>query len=90
MRGVLRDVLVSATALALLLLTLVAIDDRVREQVALRLDSHPSAQFVAAGAQVRDLAAVLFEAVRDQSMEHAPLMIFVLAATVLVLFMLRT
>jgi hypothetical protein len=27
---------------------------------------------------------------RDQSIEHAPLVIFVLAATVLVLFMLRT
>jgi hypothetical protein len=33
---------------------------------------------------------VVTEAVRDQSIEHAPLVIFVLAATVLMMFMLRT
>lgn len=84
------DVLVSTGALMVLLLTLVAIDDRVREQVSLRFNRGPATDLVEAGARVRDLATVVFEAARDQSIAHAPLMIFVLAATVLVLFMLRT
>jgi hypothetical protein len=32
----------------------------------------------------------MFMALRDQSIEHAPLVIFGVAATVLVLFMVRT
>jgi hypothetical protein len=43
-----------------------------------------------AEATVRNLASVVFAAVRDQSIEHAPLVIFVLLATVLFMFMLRT
>ena len=39
---------------------------------------------------VGSLVAVIAQAVRDQSMERAPLVIFALAALVLVLFMLRT
>ena len=34
-------------------------------------------------------ASTLFEALKDQSLEHAPLTIFALGALVLVLFMLR-
>lgn len=82
--------LMSAAALAIIMLTLIAIDDRVREQVWLRLAAPPSAQLSNAGANVRDLTEVIFDAARDQSVEHAPLLIFGLGATVLVLFMLRT
>jgi hypothetical protein len=32
----------------------------------------------------------VFDAARDQSVEHAPMVIFGVAATVLVVFMLRT
>ena len=42
------------------------------------------------GQHVRDLTSVIAGAARDQSLEHAPLLIFALAATVLVLLMLRT
>lgn len=73
-----------------LLLTLVAIDDRVRQQLALRFNARPATELVDAGTRVRDLATGVLEAARDQSIAHAPLMIFVLAAVVLVLFMLRT
>jgi hypothetical protein len=45
---------------------------------------------VNAGTHVRDLATVVFEAARNQSIAHAPLVIFVVAATLLTLFMLRT
>jgi hypothetical protein len=90
MRRRIGDVLVSIGALALLLLALVSVDDRVREQVSLRLAAPPSAQMATVEARARDLTAIVFAAVRDQSLAHAPLMIFVLAATVLFLFMVRT
>lgn len=90
MRRALGDGLVSVGTVVVLLLALVAIDDRVREQVSLRFTTRPSTELVDAGARVRDLVTVVLEAARDQSLEHAPLMIFVLAGTVLVLVMVRT
>jgi hypothetical protein len=92
MRRAFGDALISLGALACLLLVLVASNDRVRQQVSLRFGSgpHGSADLVNAGTQVSDLVTVIAQAARDQSLDHAPLMIFVLAASVLVLFMLRT
>lgn len=86
----LGEAAISVGALGALLMTLVAVDDRVREQVTIRFGGGASAQLTAASSHVRDLGAVIMDAMRDQSIEHAPLLIFVLAATVLVLFMLRT
>ena len=85
------DVLISAGALLALVVMLAAFDVRVREQISLRVGAgRPSTQVADAGVAIRDVASVIVTAVRDQSIEHAPLVIFVLAATVLVLFMLRT
>ena len=85
------DALISVVALVALILMLAAFDGRVREQISLRIGSgRASAQVVNAGVVVRDLTGVVADAVRDQSIEHAPLVIFVLGATVLMLFMLRT
>lgn len=80
----------SVGALSLLFMALIAFDDRVREQISLRLAARPSEELAEAGRQVRDLTAVLLEAAHDQSIAHAPLLIFVLAGVVLLLFMLRT
>ena len=80
----------SVATVALLLLVLVAVDDRVRSELSLRVMSHPTAQLAAAGQHARDLTSVMAQAARDQGLAHAPLLIFTLAATVLVLFMLRT
>jgi hypothetical protein len=41
-------------------------------------------------ANAQNLVYIAIHAVRDQSIEHAPLTIFGLAALVLVLFMMRT
>jgi hypothetical protein len=90
MRRTFNDALISVGALAALLLTLVAADDRVREQLSARFSGGPSQQIANASSQVSDLMTVVATAARHQSLEHAPLMLFVVAATVLVLFMLRT
>jgi hypothetical protein len=89
MRRAFSEALMSAGTVAVLLLALVAFDGRVRDEVSRRI-ARPSVELAGAGQQVSDLTSVIAEAVRDQSLAHAPLLIFALAATVLVLLMLRT
>jgi hypothetical protein len=90
MRRALREALMSAGTVVILLLVLIAFDDRVRDHVSRRIVAHPSAELASIGRQARDFTTVIATAARDQSLGHAPLMIFTLAAAVLVLFMLRT
>ena len=90
MRRAFGEAMMSVATVAFLLLVLVAVDDRVRSELSLRVMAHPTAQLAAAGQHARDLTSVIAEAARNQSLAHAPLLIFTLAATVLVLFMLRT
>jgi hypothetical protein len=78
-------------ALVLLLVGLVSIDDRVRERITNVLTTPPStAEVVGIGTQIEQITLVVAKAAHDQSVEQAPMMIFAIAATVLVLFMLRT
>jgi hypothetical protein len=80
----------SAGTVVILLLILIAFDDRVRDQFSRRVVAHPSVELASVTRQVRDLTGVIASAARDQGLGHAPLLIFALAAAVLVLFMLRT
>jgi hypothetical protein len=90
-RRTVGDALISVGALAGLLLALVAVDDRVRQQVSLRFSgSSASSELMNVGSGAREIVGVVFQAAKDQSLNHAPLMIFVVAASVLTLFMLRT
>ena len=70
MRRQLRDGLLSVGAVVILLLLLIAMDDRVREQVSMRVVAHPSVELASAGRQVRDLKRDP-EAARYQSIGHA-------------------
>ena len=79
----------SAGALAIILMVLVSFDSRVREQVELRLSS-PSAMVSDASHGLKSLTGVILDALREQSLDRAPLLIFVFGAVVLLLFMLRT
>src|SRR5206468_8942586 len=64
----------------LLLSFLIVIDDRVREQLTLRVaPDRAMLTLVSAGSTFRSLAAVLVEAGRDQSLAHAPMLIFAMA-----------
>lgn len=90
MRREFRDGLMSAVAVVILLLVLIAADARVRDQVSQHLAARPSVELASAGRQVRDFTTAIAQAARSQSLGHAPLLIFTLAAGVLVLFMLRT
>jgi hypothetical protein len=73
----------------LLLLILVSVDPRVREQVSgVWTPGTPAVASISV--HVREITSVVMSAARDHSIDQAPLMVFALAATVLVLFMLRT
>jgi len=90
MRRAYREVLMSVGTVVILLLTLMAFDVRVRDQVSRHLRVPPRVEVASAGHQLRDLTSVIVQAARDQSFGHAPLLIFALVSAVLLLFMLRT
>jgi hypothetical protein len=92
-RRVIGDALMSGAALGLILLVLIAVDDRVRDQFSIRFrNPRPAAtaDLERAGARAGDLVRVISDAARQQALEHAPLLLFAFAGTVLVLFMIRT
>ena len=75
----------------LLLVALVSIDDRVRARVEGLVTTPPSSSEIAGvGADIENVSTLMYKAARDQSVEHAPMVIFAVASGVLVLFMVRT
>jgi hypothetical protein len=91
MRRALNDAVVSAAALLALGTLLVAFDSRVREQVMIRVNGgQATADVAAAEGQVRDLMSVVVAVVNDAVRLHTTLAIFVVVATVLTVFMVRT
>ena len=82
------DALASLGVVGVVLVTLMSVDVRVREQVQTVIAS--TSQVEDAGGRIGEVGAVLFDAARTQSIDHAPMMIFIAAASVLVLFMVRT
>jgi hypothetical protein len=91
MRRAIGDALLTAGGAMALVLALVMFDDRVRDQISLTFDpSQPRAALQTLSGRATEIVSILAMAMREQSLEHAPLVIFALAATVLVLFMLRT
>jgi hypothetical protein len=87
MRRVFNEAVVSAAALALLLAVLVSFDARVRDHFA---HSLRVANIESASARFADTIAIVVGAARDRTVEHAAMTLFVVAAAVLVFFMLRT
>ena len=89
MRRLFGDALISFAALLLLCTVLLAVDGRIRERVS-GFWAPDSSQLAGASEQVGSVVSLAYEVVRDQSIEHAPLTIFTVAAAVLVMFMVRT
>jgi hypothetical protein len=88
MRRVLSDAFVSAGVVAMVFAVLVSIDVRVREQMSALLTS---GSFSGTGGDTwRQLGSTLVHSVMTQSIEHAPMTIFVVAGAVLLLCMVRS
>jgi len=90
MRKHFGEAVLSVGTIAVVLLILVGMDEHVRSEFNTRFMQHPSQHLKSAGTSAQALTAVIAQAAREQSIEHAPMLIFALAATVLVIFMLRT
>ena len=89
-RRVFSDAVLSAGLFVAALLILISLDGRVREQVQASLSGSSPAGFAGVAAQARDVAGTVLEALRTQSVDNGPMVILVVAATVLVLAMVRT
>jgi hypothetical protein len=85
----LREGVGSIVSVAIVLMVLVSMDPRVKTRVA-DLFHDPVAGGMTAGSRLGELGQALWLAARDQSVEHAPLVVFFAAGAVLVLFMLRS
>jgi len=91
MRRVFNDAMVSAAALGALLALLVAVDSRVRDQVMMQLKGgRAHGDIAVVEGQLRAFMSIVVDAVRDAMMLHTTLTVFVVVATVLTVFMLRT
>lgn len=88
MRRVFSDAVISLGAVLALLVMLVSVDPRVRYQLTSAWSGNGAATSV--GKDLVEASSVLLSALQNHGIANAPLMIFALAATVLVLFMLRT
>jgi hypothetical protein len=84
------DALISMGALCALFVILATFNAPLREEISMRVGGRPAVQVANMESTVRNLASIVFVAARDMSIEHAPLVLFVLAALVLFAFMLRT
>jgi hypothetical protein len=87
MRRLLNDALISAGGLIVLLVALVSIDVRVRDQIA---ESMRYISVAGTGSKIGNVGSIVLEAALEQSVAHAPLAIFSVAAVVLVIFMIKT
>jgi hypothetical protein len=90
MRRAIDHALISTGALLAVLVVLVGFDPRVRDAMARLVTGAPSAEVAVAGAALQQFTGPVLDAVREQSLANAPLMIFVVVATVLMVFMVRT
>jgi hypothetical protein len=91
MRRAVGEAMMTVGGALVLVLTLVLLNDHVRDEIGSVFDAHhPGASVSGLAVRLGDVVAIVAMAAREQSMEHASLVIFSLAAAVLVVFMLRT
>lgn len=84
-------VVTTSAGIGAIVVGLAIIDERVRSEVAaLAAGRASTGELSGVGARIYDLGIVALQAVRDQSIEHAPLTLFALVALMLFVLMLRT
>lgn len=85
-RGI-KQGFVSTAIFALVLAALVSVDERVRERFTAAVSG---GELTPWGDRVGDLGDALISALRHQSIENAPLLIFTAVGAVLVVFMVKS
>ena len=84
------DALISAGVLTLLMIALAAMDLRVRERFGDLLRGTAGSDVGSLGGRVQEIGGVVVTAVWNQSVDNAPMTIFVVVAVLLTVFMIRT
>ena len=88
-RRAIAEIAGSVLCFLAVLTALVVVDVRVRERAALLFAQASGGSVASWGDRLNALVDVVVQAVRDQSINNAPLLIFAIVAAVLVAFMLR-
>ena len=83
-----REAVVSPAVFGVILLMLVSVDERVRDRFTTLVSGGDG--IAPWTARLADLGDALLSAVRSQSIENAPLLVFATVGVVLVLFMVRS
>jgi hypothetical protein len=83
-----RQYALSITVFAIVLGGLVSVDERVRDRFSAVVQGNDA--LTPWGDRVGDLGGALMAAIRNQSIENAPLLVFATVGGVLFLFMFRT
>ena len=83
-----REAVLSPAVFGAILLMLVSVDDRVRTRLANLVSGGDGVGSL--GDRLAELGDALLSAVRHQSIENAPLLVFATVGVVLVIFMVRT
>jgi hypothetical protein len=89
MRRVFGEILMTAGAVAILIIVLAASNDRVRDQLASGMAMRPG-QVSSLMTRVEGGTDVLLAVARAESRAHTPMILFTVAGAILVVFMLRT
>lgn len=91
MRRTVGEFLMSACAMSIVLITIIAVDGRVREKVTSHIDSaQATTDAQSIGAATRYYANTTIVMVKDQAQTHPAIAIFLVVGTMLTAFMLRT
>jgi hypothetical protein len=85
-----RDWATSMAGFMAVLVTLIVFDERVSRQLALLFRRNPERELLIMRDWFASLGAAVAAAARDQSVEHAPMLVFTAVAILLVIFMVRT
>ena len=89
LRRVLIDSFLTLGSVGLLLTVLVAFDGQVRDEVSAMMNGRATSEVSATTGRARRFVSVVTNAVKQQSDEHRPLMIMLMAGTALALVMFR-
>ena len=85
-----REGMVSASVFSVVLFGLVSMDQRVRDHVSDLFGSGGNASLTPWGDRLGDLGGVVWSAVRHQSIDNAPMLVFATVGAVLTVFMLKS
>ncbi len=85
-----RDLATSLSGFLAVLATLIVFDDRVARQLEMLSKRGPERELLVMRDFLSSLGGAIALAARDQSIDHAPMLVFTAIAILLVIFMVRT